>query len=355
MFICCQQADDIAIYGMGIGRKEHWPLWLLVLAMIAGLAASAQQRSLRSYGLSGRIFLGFVAGGAVGGYIALELFPSQKILQLLLMSTCLLVSCAVVLVGLPASKTPVLLHTILLLWAALLPAALLLERQSPLPEMHLQRLFADTVAAVEDERRMFRFVSLLLTYAVQSTLLAFCFKLKISRGLDRPLTGSSQSPIKNSVQLGFASKLGGFLGSCWTSSGTSMGAYHRAAAKAGSGYHGLRMEGLGWLPTAGNLITVLCFMLCVTLEMVWFKGGELVLLPLCSLLLLLSQDRLIFPQLNHRRRYFPPILAATSHLALTSCNEVMQIAHLHADATGQSPFVVSVWGWLESLHFSASE
>lgn len=323
------QVDDIAVYGAGIARKEHWAVWLLVLALLAGIAAGGQQRSIRSSGLVGRLVLGLLSGGAVGGFVALELFPQQGIMQILLLAICLLVAVAVVLVSMPAGSSPVLLPPVLLLWAVLLPASLMMERELPLPESHAQRIAPDAPFSVQDERRTFRFVSLLIVYAIQSTLLAFCFKLKISgriSSIEQPASdrvrGASPSLGGSLVLPG----LSGFLGRCLPSAAVSMGAYTRVRAKIHGVNGNLQAEGLGWLPTACNLITILCFVLCVVLDRMWFEGGELVVLPLCSLLLLLHQDPFILPSLLQRRRYFPPLIAAVLHLVLVSITNIIQDA-----------------------------
>ena len=336
----------MAIYGSGIGRREHWALWLLVLALLAGIAASGYQRTLRSSGFVGRVLLGLLSGGAVGGYVALELFPQQGPMQLLLLGVCLLVALAVVLVSLPAGNSPAVLPPILLLWAALLPAALLLERELPLPEAHLQRVSPDATVSVYDERRTFRFVSLLIVYAVQSALLAFCFKLKISQGSSSGLSSmpSRDGAMGNGSAAGggvVLAGLSGFLGNCLPAAAVSVGAYGRARAKASASGASLRAEGLGWLPLASNLITLLCFGICVVLDRMWFEGGELMVLPLCSLLLMLSQDSLLLPSLTQRRRYFFPVLAAVGHLTLVSIGEIMAVAHMQADTMEHSPLMVT--------------
>jgi hypothetical protein len=41
------ETDDINVYGGGLAWREHWALWLLVLAIVlAGFAASLTTRAL---------------------------------------------------------------------------------------------------------------------------------------------------------------------------------------------------------------------------------------------------------------------------------------------------------------------
>lgn len=73
-------ADDVAIWGSGLGRREHWPRWLLVAAAGLGLLGlSGAGPGLKSS--SARLLLGAAAGALVGEYLALELVPAQFILQ----------------------------------------------------------------------------------------------------------------------------------------------------------------------------------------------------------------------------------------------------------------------------------
>lgn len=73
-------ADDVAIWGTGLGRREHWPRWLLVVAAGVGLL-----------GMSGvvpgsrtsvvRLLIAAAVGWLVGDYLALEVVPGQWLLQ----------------------------------------------------------------------------------------------------------------------------------------------------------------------------------------------------------------------------------------------------------------------------------
>jgi hypothetical protein len=73
-------ADDAAVWGSGLGRREHWPRWLLMAAAGVGLV-----------GLSGvvpgsrsplvRLAVAAAVGWLVGDYMALELVTGQGVLQ----------------------------------------------------------------------------------------------------------------------------------------------------------------------------------------------------------------------------------------------------------------------------------
>lgn len=73
-------ADDVAIWGSGLGRREHWPRWLLVLAAGVGLLGmSGAVPGSRSALV--RLLVAAAVGWLVGEYLALEVVPGQFILQ----------------------------------------------------------------------------------------------------------------------------------------------------------------------------------------------------------------------------------------------------------------------------------
>lgn len=51
----------------------------------------------------------------------------------------------------------------------------------------------------------------------------------------------------------------------------------------------LSSEGLAWVPTAGNLITIGCFLLCLSLNSSLAEGSPEAIFVLAPLLLLLNQ------------------------------------------------------------------
>jgi len=74
------EADDAAVWGSGLGRREHWTRWLLVAAVGVGMVGAS---GVAPGGRSpfGRLVMGAGAGGLVGYYLALEAVPGQELLQ----------------------------------------------------------------------------------------------------------------------------------------------------------------------------------------------------------------------------------------------------------------------------------
>ena len=84
---------------------------------------------------------------------------------------------------------------------------------------------------------------------------------------------------------------------------------------AGLALQRLNSQGLGWVPTLGNMTTLLCFGLCLALNEQFTGGNEAAILLIAPVLLLLSQDPLLMRGLSDARRYLPPAAAVTVYLA----------------------------------------
>lgn len=90
------------------------------------------------------------------------------------------------------------------------------------------------------------------------------------------------------------------------------------------GWSGSALEGLGWLPTLGNLACLawLALALCVS----WSAKGapDEAIFLLAPSLLLLSRDPLLFPGLRPSRRYSPCSVAVSSYLCMSALGSVVQ-------------------------------
>jgi len=148
-------------------------------------------------------------------------------------------------------------------------------------------LFPDTPQLIEIERRATTRAAVLAIYAAQALLISFAFKLKINRVLQPNIpgpTGSAWDPRKDSYggHLNSGSpSLYAFCGpgglNAMFSTMASPKVFDRLAGMMKmSGAGGLMLkrlsaEGLSWVPTAGNLITIFCFVLCLFLNS-YFTG-----------------------------------------------------------------------------------
>ncbi len=79
----------------------------------------------------------------------------------------------------------------------------------------------------------------------------------------------------------------------------------------------LAAEGLAWVPTLGNLLTMSAVALGVALNGFLTGGSPEAIFMLAPILLLLAQDPLLFPGLSDRQRYCPPAAAVSAFLLAT--------------------------------------
>jgi hypothetical protein len=125
-------ADDMAIWGYGMGRKEHWPRWLVLAAAGVGmLGVVGAGAGLRSAAL--RVLLGGGCGFLLGEYLALEIVPEQPTLQLLVLSSAIVVVAFCVLLQNPLLGSPTWLPGVGLGWMALFGTTMVLQASLPLP------------------------------------------------------------------------------------------------------------------------------------------------------------------------------------------------------------------------------
>ena len=101
-------------------------------------------------------------------------------------------------------------------------------------------------------------------------------------------------------------------------------------------------EGLGWLPTTGNLACLLW--LCIALYLNWQAQGapDEAILLLAPSLLLLNRDPLLMPGLQASRRYAPCSFVVTLYLVASSLASVVHATWLQPRALAlahkQTPF-----------------
>ncbi len=175
--------DDVAIWGAGIARREHWPKWLLMAACTLGATSVAGPNTI-SKSVLARLGLGTASGLLVGMYLALEVVPGQELLQALLVAASMLVVAFIALVLAPLAKAPAILPFLGVLWAGTFAATMLLQSALTPPDLGAtMRLFPDNILLAEAEREASVRSSLLGVFAAHSLLLAFTLKLKMSAAL----------------------------------------------------------------------------------------------------------------------------------------------------------------------------
>lgn len=307
------EQDDVSIYGDGLRRREHWPLWMLLGAAFAGtIAATSTAPALQAAPL--RLLQAAISAALVGAYMGQEFFPGMPLVQSTVLVSALLVATIVVLLNVPTRGAAIILVFSGLLWLGCLPAAVFAQAVSPLPALppESHRLHPDLAqgAEIDSERKEAVRSAVMASFAVEALLLAFSLKLRVAGAT---AFGSKESRSRAGLSGGgppvdYIDRAAEFLGQCMPAHAIPRGVV--SFGVAGSSMQRLESEGLAWMPTACNLVTLLCFGLCLNLNVIFTGGNHWGVLLLAPILLLLCQDPILCWRLTDQRRYFPPVLAA---------------------------------------------
>ncbi|XP_047313377.1 uncharacterized protein LOC124916672 [Impatiens glandulifera] len=288
-----QSADDISIYGF-ITSKPTWPSWLLITSILLSLAAITSIIPIK-YIVELRTFYAIAMGIALGTYIAAEYFFQATILHALIVVTMICTSVFVVFTHFPSASSTKLLPWVFALLVALFPVTYLLEGQV--------RIKSLLEGGGEDDNRLTNLLavegartSLLGLYASIFMLVALEVKFELA-SLMRENTlerGSSVLPPKmRFVQQRRATTVSAFT-------------IKRMAAEG------------AWMPAVGNVATVMCFAICLILNVNLTGGSNRAIFFLAPILLLLNQDSDFVAGFGEKQRYFPVTMAISSYLMLTS-------------------------------------
>ncbi|KAG2493679.1 hypothetical protein HYH03_008193 [Edaphochlamys debaryana] len=318
-------AEDVEIWGRGLSRREHWPRWMLIAAVVAGMATTGGGGAAGMAGVIAiqrrrtvvaRMAFGAAAGLLVGSYTALELLPSQMPLQVLITAASIVAVMFVVLLSLPRAGGPVALPALAVLWGTCSGLALLLHAELPVPmERANSRLFPDSKVQVEREIYRATKASLLAVVACHSLLMAFALKLKMTSTLRRR-TAAMTGRDANGAGTSMTSPSALLCGIVPSSVFTNYCAMLKLEGAGGMALQRLQAEGLGWVPSLGNILTITALALGLALNC-FLNGGMGVpegIFMLAPILLLLSQDPIILPGLTERQRYCPPMGAISLYL-----------------------------------------
>jgi hypothetical protein len=311
------ERDDAAIWGDGLRRREHWPLWLLAAAALLGLAAATAPPRGRRAGAPLRAPQAAAAAALVGGYMALEFFPGMPLLQAATLASALLAALVVALLPVPARGAAALLPLLGAAWAACLPVAWLAAHTTTLPPLppDARRLFPDPAEALEleEERREAVAAAVLAAFAAEALLLALALKLKVaSAGAGARLPEAGALAGDASLIDAAADFLGGCLPAAALLNGGGGGPGRRPAPR----------EGGGWAPLYCNAAALLCFGLLLELNRRVTGGAPEAVVLLAPALLLLCRDALLFRGLTERRRYLPPAAVAAGVLVAAALSDV---------------------------------
>ncbi|KAF5835484.1 hypothetical protein DUNSADRAFT_7324 [Dunaliella salina] len=249
------EPEDVEIWGRGMSRADHWPRWLLLLAVILGAGSTilGGHSSVSRSALT-RVGLSAVIGTLVGLYIALEVVPHQFVLQIMIIISCVVVLAFILLLYRPYSRGVQALPAMAVLWGGLCGLTMLLQ--------------------VEDELVHSTRAALLTVFAAQAILLAFALKLRLSSVLkQQDVRLSTWQDEQHGASLARGRRVPGedlFCGivpsAMLARFGSMLGLDSHKGGSCGLLVQRLKHNGLVWLPTVGNILTLVAFGLCVFLN-----------------------------------------------------------------------------------------
>ncbi|KAF6143632.1 hypothetical protein GIB67_012431 [Kingdonia uniflora] len=314
-----QSADDISIYGF-IASKPTWPSWLLIAAVLLTLAAVTSIIPVK-YIVELRVFYAIGVGLALGIYISAEYFLQATMLHALIVVTSVCTSVFVVFTHFPSAWSARLLPWVFALLVALFPVTYLLEGQVRAKDFFGDNILGDvgeednkliTLLAVEGSR-----TSLLGLYAAIFMLIALEIKFELASLIrekvqDRGVgTSHTRSGRSNSISSAtFPPKM-------------RLNQQRRASTVPTFTIKRLVAEG-AWMPSVGNVATIMCFAICLILNVTLTGGSNRAIFFLAPILLLLNQDSDFVSGFKDRQRYFPVTVVVSGYLVLTAIYRIYE-------------------------------
>ncbi|CAN0929158.1 hypothetical protein LINGRAHAP2_LOCUS36903 [Linum grandiflorum] len=310
-----QSSDDISIYGF-IASKPTWPSWLLILAILLTLAAVTSFIPIR-YIVELRAFYSIIMGITLGIYISAEYFLQAAVLHVLIIVTMVSTSVFVVFTHFPSASSTKLLPWVFALLVALFPVTYLMEGQVRIKSILGESVVGDlgeedrkltTLLAVEGAR-----TSLLGLYAAIFMLIALEIKFELAslmreKSVER--RGIRHSQSSESSSAGFAPRMR-FMQQRRVSIVPTFTIKRMAAEGA-------------WMPAVGNVATVMCFAICLILNVNLTGGSNQAIFFLAPILLLLNQDSDFVAGFGDKQRYFPVTVAISGYLVLTTLYSIWE-------------------------------
>lgn len=310
-----QSADDISIYGF-VAPKPTWPAWLLIVAILLTLAVVTSVIPIK-YMVELRVFYSIAMGIALGVYISAEYFLQAAVLHALIVVTMVCTSVFVVFTHFPSASSTKLLPWVFALLVALFPVTYLLEG-----EVRIKSIFEDggvgemgeedkkltTLLAVEGAR-----TSLLGLYAAIFMLIALEIKFELAsllreRAVERG--GVRHAQPGHSTSASFPLRMR-FM-------------QHRRASTV-SNFTIKRMATEGaWMPAVGNVATIMCFAICLILNVNLTGGSNRAIFFLAPILLLLNQDSDFVAGFGDKQRYFPVTVVISAYLVVTALYSIWE-------------------------------
>ncbi|GAB2280797.1 hypothetical protein Dimus_015421 [Dionaea muscipula] len=303
--------DDISIYGFS-AVNPTWPSWILIAAIMLTLAGVTSVIPIK-YIVELRTLYAIAVGVALGIYISAEYFLQAAILQVLIVVTMVCTSVFVIFTHFPSASSTKLLPWVFALLVALFPVTYLLEGQVRIKSIiedggvgdAAEDMKLKTLLAVEGAR-----TSLLGLYAAIFMLIALEIKFELAsimreKALERGGMRPNQSGhISTTTKMRFMQQ-------------------RRVSAVPAFTIKRIAAEG-AWMPAVGNVATVMCFAICLILNVNLTGGSNRAIFLLAPILLVLNQDSEFIAGFGDKQRYFPVSFVISAYLILTALYSIWE-------------------------------
>ncbi|OVA09701.1 hypothetical protein BVC80_9101g239 [Macleaya cordata] len=312
-----QSVDDISIYGL-VASKPTWPSWLLIAAVLLTLSALTSIIPIK-YIVELRAFYAIGVGIALGVYISAEYFFQASMLHALIVTTIVCTSVFVVFTHFPSASSTRVLPWVFALLVALFPVTYLLEGQIRIKSL------AEGVGigeAGEEDKKLTMLLavegartSLLGLYAAIFMVIALEIKFELAslmrdKAMDSRGGGTQSRSGQRSSSAGFPPKMR-FMQQRRVSTVPTFTIKRLAAEGA-------------WMPSVGNVATVMCFAICLILNVNLTGGSDRAIFLLAPILLLLNQDSDLVAGFKDRQRYFPVTVVISVYLVVTAVYRIWE-------------------------------
>ncbi|XP_047958204.1 uncharacterized protein LOC125203797 [Salvia hispanica] len=310
-----QSADDISIYGF-MASKPTWPSWLLIAAILLTLAGVTSVIPI-SYIVELRTFYAIAVGIALGIYISAEYFLQAGILHALIVVTMVCASIFVVFTHLPSSYSTKFLPWVFALIVALFPVTYLLEGQVRINKTWLGEIVAEDMAEEN------KFATLLAVEGARTFLLGLYAAIFMVIALEIKFELASLIREKFMERGGLRHSQSGESSSAMVPPRLRFMKQHRVSTMPAFTTKRIAAEG-AWMPAVGNVATVMCFAICLILNVHLTGGSNSAIFFLAPVLLLLNQDSDFFAGFGDKQRYFPVTVAISTHLVSTAVYSIWE-------------------------------
>ncbi|KAL5538331.1 hypothetical protein UlMin_045458 [Ulmus minor] len=310
-----QSADDISIYGF-VAPKPTWPAWLLIVAILLTLAAVTSVIPIK-YMVELRLFYSIAIGIALGVYIAAEYFLQAAVLHALIVVTMVCASVFVIFTHFPSASSTKFLPWVFALLVALFPVTYLLEGQVRIKSIFGEGGVGDmeeedkkltTLLAVEGARTsllgLYAAIFMLIALEIKYELASLLREKAVDRGGIRHVHSGQSTSSTFPPRMRFTQ-------------------HRRASTVSNFTIKRMATEG-AWMPAVGNVATVMCFAICLILNVNLTGGSNRAIFFLAPILLLLNQDSDFVAGFGDKQRYFPVTIVISAYLVLTSVYSIWE-------------------------------